>query len=153
MEMDQKHLATITKDRTGKFQDETIEKPGEEFGIALHDWLTSGKALKPEATAEKPAAKPQKTKTATDKPKTEKTPVTTTTGSTLKEQSDTVIKEIANIITAEKDGTAFFNEEEKEEARQIVKGTRLDEKGIADLRDFKVFLSDELSKRETKIAA
>jgi hypothetical protein len=39
VEINQQHIATITKDRTGKFQDETIEKPGEDFGIALYDWL------------------------------------------------------------------------------------------------------------------
>jgi len=32
VELNQQHQATVTKDRTGKFQDETIEKPGEEFG-------------------------------------------------------------------------------------------------------------------------
>lgn len=36
------HIATIEKDRTGKFQDQTIEKPGEEFGKALSDWLSEG---------------------------------------------------------------------------------------------------------------
>ena len=37
MEMDQAHYATITKDRTGKFQDETIEKPGRLSGIP--NWM------------------------------------------------------------------------------------------------------------------
>jgi KaiC/GvpD/RAD55 family RecA-like ATPase len=44
IEFDQHHVATVTKDRTGKFQDEAIEKPGEDFGVALYEWLASGKA-------------------------------------------------------------------------------------------------------------
>jgi hypothetical protein len=44
MDINQKHIAEIQKDRTGKFQDQLIEKPGEEFGEALFDWLNSGEA-------------------------------------------------------------------------------------------------------------
>lgn len=36
------HVAHIEKDRTGKFQDKTIDKPGEEFGKALAAWLADG---------------------------------------------------------------------------------------------------------------
>jgi len=42
MEMNTEHYATIIKDRTGKFQDAMIEKPGEEFGKQLIDWLAQG---------------------------------------------------------------------------------------------------------------
>jgi hypothetical protein len=38
------HSGTVTKDRTGKFQDQIIEKPGEEFGEMLYDWLNAGTA-------------------------------------------------------------------------------------------------------------
>jgi hypothetical protein len=173
MEMDQKHFATITKDRTGKFQDETIEKPGEEFGVALYDWLASGKPEMPTVTptattaAGKAPAKPEKAATAPaaktgkapSKPgKKEAVPVEANAGKpieqpTLKEQGTALMQEIGTIITAAKDGKPYFSEEEKEEARQIIKGTKPDEKGITDLKDFKVFLSDELAKRETKKAA
>jgi hypothetical protein len=44
VEMNQEHQAVVTKDRTGMFQDATIEKPGEDFGIQLYDWLSSGTA-------------------------------------------------------------------------------------------------------------
>jgi hypothetical protein len=71
----------------------------------------------------------------------------------LKERGDGIIKEIGAIITAAKNGSPYFSEDEKEEARGIIKGTRLDEKGITDLKDFEVFLSGELAKRETKKAA
>jgi hypothetical protein len=47
MDINQGHIAEIQKDRTGKFQDKMIEKPGEEFGEALYDWLNSGNAPPP----------------------------------------------------------------------------------------------------------
>ncbi len=50
------HYAFIEKDRTGKFQDKTIEKPGEEFGKALAAWLTEGAAA-PVVTPKKAAEK------------------------------------------------------------------------------------------------
>jgi hypothetical protein len=51
------------------------------------------------------------------------------------------------------DGTAYFTEDEKEEARQIIRETRLDAEGIRDLEDFKTFLSEERAKRENRKAA
>jgi hypothetical protein len=47
IEMNQDHWAKVTKDRTGEFQDQDIEKPGEEFGAALHDWLSAGNSPPP----------------------------------------------------------------------------------------------------------
>jgi hypothetical protein len=150
--MNQTHHATVTKDRTGKFQDETIEKPGEDFGIALYDWLTSGTAVTPTSTAEKSPVKPLKSVNTQSIQNTEK-PVATSNGQSLKEHGDGVIKEIGGIITAVNNGIPYFTEDEKEEARQIIKSTKLDDKGLSDLREFKIFLSDELTKRETKKAA
>jgi hypothetical protein len=42
MEISQDHIAEIIKDRTGKFQDKIIDKPGEEFGAQLKEWLNDG---------------------------------------------------------------------------------------------------------------
>lgn len=47
MELNAEHIATVIKDRTGKFQDQLLEKPGEEFGIALAGWLNEGDAPEP----------------------------------------------------------------------------------------------------------
>jgi hypothetical protein len=154
VEMNQNHHAVITKDRTGKYQDETIEKPGEDFGVALYEWLAGGKALKAEtktapADTAKTVIKPPKPEAAAEKAKPEKPGK----ASSLKEQSNGLMREIGAIITSVKEGVPYFTEDEKEEARQIIKGTRLDEKGITDLKDFKVFLSDELAKRESQKAA
>ncbi|MDR2785231.1 MAG: ATP-binding protein [Treponema sp.] len=151
LEMNQNHHALVTKDRTGKFQDETIEKPGEEFGVALYDWLSTGKAETPATPAQvaETPAKPQKAASA--KPEPEQP---ASKGNTLKEQGDGVIQEIGKIITAAaKEGAPYFTEDEKEEARQIIRETRLDEKGLSDLREFKIFLSEELAKRESQKAA
>jgi hypothetical protein len=153
IEMDQKHYATITKDRTGKFQDEIIEKPGEDFGVALYEWLASGKPEMPSAApVVKNPDKPEKTTPSSKKPKPENQNVGTGEP-TLNEQGNELMKEIGTIITAADNGKPYFTEEEKEGARQIIKQTKPDEKGIADLRDFKAFLSDELVKRESKKAA
>jgi len=46
-ELTPEHLATIIKDRTGKFQDRIIEKPGKAFGQELVDWLNEGAAPPP----------------------------------------------------------------------------------------------------------
>jgi hypothetical protein len=32
----------VIKDRTGKFQDRIIEKPGEDFGMEILAWLNEG---------------------------------------------------------------------------------------------------------------
>ena len=42
MEISPEHLATVIKDRTGRFQDKIIELPGEDFGAELAEWLKDG---------------------------------------------------------------------------------------------------------------
>ncbi|TVQ85888.1 MAG: ATP-binding protein [Chromatiaceae bacterium] len=42
LELTQDHLGTVLKDRTGKFQDRLLEKPGEDFGRELAAWLQGG---------------------------------------------------------------------------------------------------------------
>jgi hypothetical protein len=139
VELNQRHQGIITKDRTGKFQDEVIEKPGEEFGGALFDWLSEGKELPP-APVEKPEAKTQNAKPAA------------TNGGTKKPGSD-LIREIGEIVTTKsKTGAFYFSEEEKDQARETLKSIRPDDEGIAELQDFKSFLADELSKRQSKTA-
>lgn len=56
VELSAEHFATILKDRTGKFQDQIIEKPGKAFGAQLAAWLSTGEPMKP---IEKPEVKPQ----------------------------------------------------------------------------------------------
>jgi len=152
MEMNQGHQALVTKDRTGKFQDETLEKPGEDFGVALYDWLASGKPEMPGTPVENTPAKPMQPKPAQTKPKAS-SPTVASRKKPIKEEGDEIIKEIGGIITAANNGVAYFSEEEKEGARQIIRDTKLDEKGISDLKEFKDFLSEERSKRESKKAA
>lgn len=42
IELSTDHIGTILKDRTGKYQDIALEKPGEEFGKELAAWLADG---------------------------------------------------------------------------------------------------------------
>lgn len=46
IEMSPEHDGLVLKDRTGKYQDKVIEKPGPEFGRELIDWLNDGKKVK-----------------------------------------------------------------------------------------------------------
>lgn len=47
LEINQDHFGTVVKDRSGKFQDKTIEKPGEDFGKELAAWLSDGVERQP----------------------------------------------------------------------------------------------------------
>lgn len=42
MDITQEHIAAFSKDRSGMFQDVTIERPGENLGERLIDWLNDG---------------------------------------------------------------------------------------------------------------
>lgn len=42
LEVSTEHIGNVIKDRTGKFQDKLIEKPGPEFGRELISWLSDG---------------------------------------------------------------------------------------------------------------
>ena len=42
MEISQENIARVLKDRTGKYQEAIIEKPGEELGKSLITWLNEG---------------------------------------------------------------------------------------------------------------
>jgi len=98
----------------------------------------------------KPAFEPSST--TSTKPKTGKQSAESGTP-TIEEQHEEVINGIAAIITTVKDGVPLFSESEKDEARKTVKGTRINEQGLADLKNFKDFLSDELDKRVSQKAA
>jgi hypothetical protein len=54
VEISTEHVANVIKDRTGKFQDKLIEKPGEDFGRDLAAWLSDG-LPSPVASAPTPA--------------------------------------------------------------------------------------------------
>lgn len=50
VEISTDHIANVIKDRTGKFQDKLLDKPGEDFGRELAAWLADG-ADRPPALA------------------------------------------------------------------------------------------------------
>jgi hypothetical protein len=45
MSINVNHVGNVAKDRTGKYQDRFIEKPGAEFGKELIAWLAQGEEL------------------------------------------------------------------------------------------------------------
>lgn len=47
MSIDREHMATVLKDRTERYQDVVIDRPGEEFGRELAAWLAEGEPLPP----------------------------------------------------------------------------------------------------------
>ena len=47
LELTVDHVGNVLKDRTGKFQDKLIDKPGEEFGKELAAWLSEGTVVEP----------------------------------------------------------------------------------------------------------
>jgi hypothetical protein len=54
VEISTEHIANVIKDRTGKFQDKLIDRPGEDFGQQLAAWLSDG-LPSPVAPAPEPA--------------------------------------------------------------------------------------------------
>lgn len=54
VEISTEHIANVIKDRTGKFQDKLLEKPGEDFGRELARWLSDGVAVEPVARTAPP---------------------------------------------------------------------------------------------------
>jgi hypothetical protein len=54
VEISTEHIANVIKDRTGKFQDKLIDRPGEDFGQQLAAWLSDG-LPSPVASAPTPA--------------------------------------------------------------------------------------------------
>ena len=64
LEISPEHHAHVLKDRTGKWQDKVIEKPGEDFGRQLAEWLSDG--------AQRPVEQPAEPKTQAVDPLVEK---------------------------------------------------------------------------------
>lgn len=149
LELKQNHHAVVTKDRTGKFQDQMIEKPGEDFGVALYDWLAEGTAspVVDEIPFTQNAAA---VTTAPVKANTAAAPQAVN----FKAAGDLIIQEIAGVInTLTPDKKPYFTEAEKAEARQLVAGVRMDDSGIQELREFKELLSCLLDDRKQPRAA
>jgi hypothetical protein len=116
-----------------------IEKPGEDFGVALYEWLRGDTPPVSKTAAEIPV------ETTKEKPAQKH--------SSLAETGKAIIVEIKNIITsASHDGVQIFSEEEKEEARSIIKTAPMSESGIQTLDDLRALLSEELAKREAALS-
>ena len=58
VEISVEHIGQVIKDRTGKFQDKLIDKPGEQFGQQLAAWLADGEPAPAPAPKPEPAPAP-----------------------------------------------------------------------------------------------
>jgi hypothetical protein len=154
-------VALVTKDRTGKFQDSEIEKPGEAFGVELYNWLASGKAKIPEmpetvpeeSVTETPATTPPR-RTAATRTRATTTRPPAVKPNPFKDRGNQLVKELGVLFnTVDENGNPCFSEDEKAEGRTLVTTARLDETGIRELEQFKGFIAQELEKRQLKKAA
>lgn len=74
IDMAENHWGTVLKDRTGKFQDQILDKPGVEFGRALASWLSEGvevevKKAEPQSSKPEPQAQTPSAQASNSKPK------------------------------------------------------------------------------------
>lgn len=67
MQLSPEHIAEVIKDRTGRYQDALIDKPGEEFGQQLRAWLETATPL-PELPPTTIPPKTQQPRTQTPAP-------------------------------------------------------------------------------------
>jgi len=128
IEMNQHHQASVTKDRTGKFQDSVIDKPGEDFGCSLYDWLTGN------ARVTNSYNKVQNEESLTDK-------------------GNKIVQKIGEIITSVNGSVNLFSEKEKNELRSIIKSTRMNNEGIDELASIVKLLEEQKNERLKNSAA
>jgi hypothetical protein len=112
MTMDASHTGHVTKDRTGKFQDKYIKKPGKEFGEQLIAWLNEGAAPLPQ-TQTPPAVLPS-----------EGVPPP---ADTQKPESKKIVDAIVAILTEKTpDLTDFFTDKERKDIKEEIFETKGD---------------------------
>lgn len=68
LELNTDHIGTVIKDRSGKFQDRMVEKPGEDLGRELAAWLSDGAPAVQAEPAKAEPAKPEPSKAEPQKP-------------------------------------------------------------------------------------
>lgn len=146
VEMNQNHQATVSKDRTGKFQDQVIDKPGEAFGVQLLEWLNG--------TVETPSAE---TRSFTN-PNTgfKATVVQEETPRPSKDEAlksgQMIINQIAELVkSVGPDGKPVFGEPEKDSMRKIIQGTQVSD--TASLRELLMAVCSEYEARTGAKAA
>lgn len=129
IEMNQNHQGTVTKDRTGKFQDSAIDKPDEKFGNSLYEWLTgSGNLLIHLPTPEQ------------------------NTQENYLEMANVIIKNIGDIVTSTQNNLALFSESEKEEIRNVIRQTSIDKNGVSELNSLVKILEEQRNVRLKTVA-
>jgi hypothetical protein len=130
-EINTDHLASVIKDRTGKFQDKLIEKPGQKFGAELIAWLSEGAPAAPRGSLQSslPPADRQGSPSAGAGDAGGGAGVKKNLRDTLKPELVPIFDrmvalkgEIGEIILAMNGETAVFSEQDRTLARDEVRG-------------------------------
>jgi len=74
LELSPDHIGHVIKDRTGKFQDVLLDKPGEDFGRALAAWLSGPQPGKTAESADTRASAAERSGQASDTDETPESP-------------------------------------------------------------------------------
>lgn len=122
LRMDQDHNALITKDRTGKFQDKLIKRPGETFGAELVAWLNSGVPLPPP---------PPKVHELTEEER-----------EAAKAELQELITALGETMTASVGAVAAFTEERRKVYRDRKAAADIKGRGVGALADMRQVVSD-----------
>ena len=109
MTMDANHVGMVTKDRTGKFQDKFIEKPGKEFGQQLIAWLNEG--------SEPPPPKTQPTAPPADG-------ADQNAGKPRPERQKIVDRIVAALLALTPDQTRYFSDNERDIAKGKIQAAK-----------------------------
>jgi hypothetical protein len=130
MTMDANHVGFVTKDRTGKFQDKFIEKPGKKFGEELVAWLNEGAEPPPE---NKPSPPPNTPPDASP---------------LVAQRKEAGEKLVAVMIEKDPDELDYFTDEEKKSVKDILKKCGAQQQGIAIVEGLIQKWGEELEKRK-----
>jgi hypothetical protein len=123
LELSTEHIGNVIKDRTGKFQDKLIDKPGKEFGSRLVAWLNEGAPAAPRP-APKPAPEDRSAKMAA------------------------LDEEFVEVMTSSVGAVATFDEAAKEEARAKRKPISRQRASAEDLSALEALVQEYSSRRD-----
>jgi hypothetical protein len=149
LRLDQDHNALVTKDRTGKFQDQVFKKPGKEVGETIKAWLMTGPVAPPplRGTGVQGDAKPGDAGAGTGSHGVDP-------GLRAAAQEINTLKaELGEILKSKIDEQAAFTEQELEDYRGMVQGLGIVKNGAAvlpGLRSIVIHASETLKTRQNR---
>ncbi len=110
LELSTDHIANVIKDRTGKFQDKLIDKPGKQFGEQLVAWLNEGAP-----------AQPLRGRSSAPNPEPGNQGGKAPASLSIDEQWRATMAELGKVLTASVGAVPAFSEEDKADYQARVK--------------------------------